>query len=104
LQVLLQPTLNALVQLAHVLEHHGAFAFNIESQDRVAAKFAHRAAELAASLGRKQVSMKSFTGERPRNGAVRTDQAEVEAQLLRNRQGKLVPPPGYQDDFDALFA
>ena len=47
--------------------------------------------------------MKSLTRERPSDGAIRADQPEIEAQLLGDRQGKLVPPPGHQYDFNALL-
>ena len=41
LQVLFQPALNALVQIAHVLEHDRAFALDIEGEHGVSAKLPH---------------------------------------------------------------
>src|SRR5271170_608114 len=103
LQVLLQPALNTLIQIAHVLEHDGAFLLDVESQDRVRAKLLHGTAEPAAGFGWEHIAMKGFTRERAGNGSVRTDQPEIEAELLGDGQSKFVPPPGYQDDFDALL-
>ncbi len=47
--------------------------------------------------------MKGLSGKRPGNGAIRADQPEIEAQQFSDWQGKLVPPPGDQDDFHALL-
>src|SRR5580693_4105417 len=70
LQVFLQPALNALVQIAHVLEHNCAFALDIKGQDSAAAEFPHHANKLAAGLNREHIAMKGFALERSRNGAV----------------------------------
>jgi hypothetical protein len=86
-----------------VLEHYGAFVFDIESQDRVPAKLPHRSAQFAASLRRKHIAVKSFPGKGASDGAVRADQPKIKAKLLRNWQGKRVPPPGYQYDFNTLL-
>ena len=72
----------------HVFEHHRAFALDVEGQDRIPAKFAHRGAKLAASLGGKHIAMKSFAGKRASDRAIGTDQPEIESELLRRWVGQ----------------
>ncbi len=45
--------------------------------------------------------MKRFSGERARYRAIRTDQPEIEAKLLRDRQSEGMPSSGHQHNFDA---
>ena len=46
--------------------------------------------------------MEGFSGKRPGDGAIGTDQPEIESQLLSDGQGEGVAASGDQDDLDAL--
>src|SRR5208282_4358848 len=107
LHVLLQPALDAAFQMVQTLEHNGARSIAVKiiavkGQNRLTAKFLHHADKLAAGRLREQVAMESFSGKRPGDGAIRTDQPEIKSQLLSDGQGKSVAAPGDQDDLDAL--
>ncbi len=45
--------------------------------------------------------MKSFAAERARDRAIRADEPEIEAELLRDREGEVVAPAGHEDNFNA---
>ena len=60
----------------------------------------HHAAEIPAGFLGKQVAMECLACKRARNGAIRADQPQIEAQLLHNWQRKGVAPPGDHDHLD----
>ena len=47
--------------------------------------------------------MKSLASKRAGDGAVGTDQREIESQLLSNGKGESVAATGGEDDFDTLL-
>src|SRR5450759_1553992 len=107
LHVFLQPALDAGFQLVQTLDHDGARSIAVKiiavkSENRLTAKFLHHADEFAAGRFGEQVAVESFSGEGAGDGAVRTDQPEIESQLLGDGQGKGVAAPRDQDDLDAL--
>jgi hypothetical protein len=61
----------------------------------------HRADEFAAGWCGEQVAVESFSGKGAGNGAIRSDQQEIESQLLSDGQGKGVAAAGDQDDLYA---
>ncbi len=68
----------------------------------MAPKFLHQAQQFAAGFFGQQVAVEGFSGQRPRDGAIGTDQPEIESQLLRDGQGESVAASRDQDDLDAL--
>src|SRR4030095_1507807 len=63
-EILLKPATDTVFEFVHVLEHDGAFAPFIESQNGVAAKVDHCSTQLAAYFDRQQVSIERFPLQR----------------------------------------
>jgi hypothetical protein len=85
-----------------VFEHNCAFGFRVEGQDRVPAKFLHVEAQPATGIHGEQVTMKRLPGQGARDRAIRTDDPQVESQLLHDWQGKGVAPSRDYDDLDSF--
>src|SRR5689334_743376 len=63
-------------------------------------KFPHGFTQTAASFARHHVAMESLTCERSRHRPIRTDQPEIESELLGYGHSKHVPPPRHQHNLD----
>ena len=85
-----------------VFDHNGARAFAVESKNGLAAEFLHHFNQIAASGLRQQIAVKGLSGQRACDGAIRADQPEIEAELLRDRQSEGVTASRDENDLDAL--
>jgi len=84
-----------------MFENDGAFGFLVKGKNGVATEFLHGAYEIKAGLARHHIAMKGFAAQRAGNGAIRTDEPQIEAKLLGNWQRKRVAASGDENDFDA---
>ncbi len=94
--------LNAAFQFLQALEDNRARTLVVEGKNGLAPEFLHDPDEIAASSLGQEVAVKSLSGQRPGDRAVRGDEPEVESKLLRDRQGKRVAAAGDEDDLDTL--
>src|SRR3954470_4788934 len=88
LHVAAQPTLDASIEIARVLEHECSLGLLIKSDDHISAEGAHSLRKAASCCNRQKVAVERLTREGAGNGTIRADQPQlvVEAQLLRDRK------------------
>jgi len=84
-----------------VFEDEGAFVFLVKRKNGVAAEILHGADQVEAGLSGHEVAVKSISGKRACHGAIGTDEPQVEAELLGDRESEGVAAPGNENDFDA---
>ena len=101
LQILLQPTPDAVLKLIQMLENDGALPTFVEGKNGVAAKSIIDSQSRRHVAAGRQIAIESLAQKGTGDRTIRTNQPEIEAKLLGDGESKIVAPAGDQDDFDS---